>query len=146
LSVIKPLSDIGFKIQDRRKQSDVPTLAIVRGSAGKRKTLSGGEALMLETKPKWMTYAEMAETLTRPQLPRNIHKSTERLVFCYQFYKVRNDWWHLSETEREEGKREFLELLSTFDQMAHHPNLLNAGLESDHRFPALAHRKRDERH
>jgi chlorite dismutase len=116
LSVVKPLSDIGFKIQDRRKRSDVPTLAIGRGSAGKRKTLSGGEALMLETKPKWITYAEMAETLTRPQLPRNIHKSTERLVFCYQFYKVRNDWWHLSETEREEGKREFLELLSTFDR------------------------------
>jgi len=71
---------------------------------------------MLETKPKWMTYAEMAETLTRPQLPKNIHKSTERLVFCYQFYKVRNEWWQLSEAEREEGKREFLELLRTFDQ------------------------------
>jgi hypothetical protein len=116
LSVVKPLSDIGFKIQGRQKRCDVPILAIVRESAGKRKTLGGGEALMLETKPKWMTYAEMAETLTRPQLPKNIHKSTERLVFCYQFYKVRNEWCQLSEAEREEGKHEFLELLRTFDQ------------------------------
>lgn len=71
---------------------------------------------MLETKPKWMIYTEMAETLERPQLPRNIHKSTERLVFCYQFYKVRSNWWQLSENEREEGKREFLELLRAFDR------------------------------
>ncbi len=71
---------------------------------------------MLETKPMWMKYAEMAETLERPQLPRNIHKSTERLIFCYQFYKVRPEWWQLPESEREEGKREFLELLRTFDR------------------------------
>ena len=71
---------------------------------------------MLETKPKWMKYSEMAETLERPQLPRNIHKSTERLVFCYQFYKVRSEWWQLSEHEREEGKREFLELLRSFNR------------------------------
>jgi len=69
---------------------------------------------MLEVKPKWMKYAEMAQTLERPQLPRNIHKSTERLVFCYQFYKVRADWWQLEEDERESGKREFLELLKSF--------------------------------
>lgn len=71
---------------------------------------------MIEAKPKWMTYAQMAETLERPELPRNIHKSTERLVFCYQFYKVRPDWWKLSHEEREEGKREFLELLDAFDR------------------------------
>jgi len=71
---------------------------------------------MLETKPQWMKYAEMAERLERPKIPRNIHKSTERLVFCYQFYKVRSDWWQLSEDEREEGKREFLELLKEFDR------------------------------
>ena len=71
---------------------------------------------MLETKPKWLTYSEMAETLERPQLPQNIHKVTERLVFCYQFYKVRREWWQLSESDREEGKGEFLELLRTFDR------------------------------
>lgn len=63
-----------------------------------------------------MKYAEMAETLEKPKIPYNIHKSTERLVFCYQFYKVRQDWWQLSEGEREEGKREFLDLLRTFDR------------------------------
>jgi len=71
---------------------------------------------MVETKPKWLTYAEMASPLPRPQLPRNIHKSTERLVFCYQFYKVRPEWWQLADEEREEGKREFLDILHTFDR------------------------------
>ncbi len=71
---------------------------------------------MLQTKPTWMTYAEMAATLTRPQLPRNIHKSTERLVFCYQFYKVRPEWWHLPEETRAEGKEEFLQILRAFDR------------------------------
>ncbi|MCS7264077.1 MAG: chlorite dismutase family protein [Armatimonadetes bacterium] len=71
---------------------------------------------MIETKPKWLKYAEKAENLERPQLPRNIHKSTERLVFCYQFYKVRQEWWQVAEEERDEGKGEFLELLKTFDR------------------------------
>ncbi|MCS7193023.1 MAG: chlorite dismutase family protein [Armatimonadetes bacterium] len=71
---------------------------------------------MFETKPEWQIYVSKAETLERPQLPKNIHKSTERLVFCYQFYKVRQDWWQLSEGERKEGKREFLELINAFNR------------------------------
>lgn len=71
---------------------------------------------MLETKATWMKYAEMIGTLERPKLPRNIHKSTERLVFCYQFYKVRQEWWQLPEEERREGKSEFLEIVKTFDR------------------------------
>jgi chlorite dismutase len=68
------------------------------------------------TSQAWQRFAELAQTLERPQLPRNIHKSTERLVFCYQFYKVRPDWWQLSDGERAEGKQEFLELLRAFEQ------------------------------
>ncbi len=71
---------------------------------------------MVETKPKWCTYAEKASTLERPQLPRNIHKIADRLVFCYQFYKVLQEWWQLSDDEREEGKKEFCELLRTFEK------------------------------
>lgn len=70
---------------------------------------------MVQTKLAWKTYAEMAVTIERPQMPRNIHKSADRLVFCYQFYKVRPEWRLLGDGEREGGKQEFLELLSTFD-------------------------------
>ena len=68
------------------------------------------------TSQAWQRFAELAQTLERPQLPRNIHKSTERLIFCYQFYKVRPDWWQLSDGERAEGKQEFLELLRAFER------------------------------
>jgi len=72
--------------------------------------------MKMMTSQAWQRFAELAQTLERPQLPRNIHKSTERLVFCYQFYKVRPDWWQLSDGERTEGKQEFLELLRAFEQ------------------------------
>ncbi len=71
---------------------------------------------MVQTTPTWLTYLEKAATLPRPQLPRNIHKSTERLVFCYQFYKVRSEWWQLNEEVRLEGRQEFLQLLHAFDR------------------------------
>ncbi len=70
----------------------------------------------VQAKQTWITYAEMAATVERPQLPRNIHKSSDRLVFCYQFYRVRPEWRLLGEGEREEGKQEFLELLCAFDR------------------------------
>ncbi|GBC98281.1 Chlorite dismutase [bacterium HR17] len=71
---------------------------------------------MMQTMAAWQRFAEMAAPLERPQLPRNIHKSTERLVFCYQFFKVCPEWWALSDAERQDGKRELVELVRTFER------------------------------
>ncbi|MCS7223800.1 MAG: chlorite dismutase family protein [Armatimonadetes bacterium] len=66
------------------------------------------------TKP-WASYWERLANLERPRLPKNIHKSTDRLVFCYQFYKVERDWWLLDEKERERAKEDLQELITAFD-------------------------------
>ncbi len=70
---------------------------------------------MVPTRRSWWIQLEKIAALEKPVLPKNIHKSPDKLVFCYQFYKVSRDWWRLTEEERDQIKEEIKELIGAFE-------------------------------